>query len=201
MSDDVVLEFEPETQIIFDKKGGELPIHTTLRLANNSKALDVLFRVQTTSPSTYRVRPSHGRIAAGSQVEIQVMMVTEPIRADKFLVKYVTVSHSLPQGEFMKQFQEAEESAQEHRLRVSLVGETEGGGESKAESVASERNESPVSRAGSQPNIMESLTAELKEAKAKIQTLVAKNQELTKALEDSKVPLIISVLLIALEVA
>ncbi|PJF17080.1 hypothetical protein PSACC_03136 [Paramicrosporidium saccamoebae] len=162
------------------EKAGELPVHATLRLTNSSKQEDVLYRVQTTSPATYRVRPSHGRISVNQHVDIQVMMVTDPVRADKFLVKYVTVPSSLPQGEFMEQFQAAENEAMEHRLRVAVTNETFG-------STVSERESPVVSQTGSLQNVNgESLAAELKEAKAKIQVLVSKNQELTKSLEDAK---------------
>lgn len=167
------------------EKAGELPVHAALRLTNNSTQEDVLYRVQTTSPATYRVRPSHGRISVGKHVDIQVMMVTDPVRADKFLVKYVTVSSHLPQGEFMEQFQKAENEALEHRLRVTVTGEAE------QRSVVSERESPVASQTGSLQNVNgESLTSELKEAKAKIQVLVSKNQELSKALEDAKVWLI-----------
>lgn len=200
-------------------------MHATLRLTNTSQAVDVLYRVQTTSPAIYRVRPSHGRIPAGGANELQVVMVMDPVKADKFLIKYVTVSRSLPQGDFTKQFSEAESTSQEHRLKVSVVGEI-GPNESstnitspnfqptRADSVGSEKGttlfgdslnpdpatNSPLLAAMSgaslsslptrdlQSMTADAIAAELKEARAKISLLAAKNQELSKVLDDSKVP-------------
>lgn len=228
----------------------ETPTSTTLSLSNTSKALDVLYRIQTTSPATYRVRPSHGRIATGGRVDVQIVMVTEPVKADKFLVKYVTVAHSLPAEDFLEQFQAAQASSQERLLRVSVSGATaeephhkgEGvGGREAGEgrtrkategemaasgmertgsmaSVASMRSTaSPAPHssaspaeglrggvvaastgigstgiastgdaAGSAAPQNEELQRELKEARARIQVLIGKNQELTKALDDAK---------------
>lgn len=49
------------------------PVQDTLKITNLLADQDVLFRVQTTSPLTYRVKPSNGRIAAGESVSIQGM--------------------------------------------------------------------------------------------------------------------------------
>jgi hypothetical protein len=170
----------------FIERSGEVPLHSTLRLSNDSTDSDILFRVQTTSPATYRVRPSHGRIASGGQIEIQVVMVSDPVKADKFLVKFVTIPHTAEQDDFMKMFTEAADP-QERRLRVNLIAAEEspthstsnaassivGGGEKMEEiSVGSES--------------AETMTLELREARSKIQVLVTKNQELSKALEEMK---------------
>lgn len=183
-------------------------------------------------------------------MEVQIVMVTEPTKADKFLVKYVTVAHSLPSGDFMSQFQEAQASCQERRLRVSVVegGESElaavheekkGEGEEEDDekekgSEASREETASMKRTGSMASVAsmtgsirslpgaepsaalissavsasgspsmnkatnsshsslsfasqnEEVQRELREARAKIQMLVAKNQELTKALDDAK---------------
>lgn len=187
-------------------------------------------------------------------MEVQIVMVTEPTKADKFLVKYVTVAHSLPSGDFMSQFQEAQASCQERRLRVSVVeggdsglaavhedkrgenNETGNGiGNGKEGSEAGREETSSMRRTGSMasvasmagsirsssgaepsatvissavptlgspsmskatnsshsslnldPQQYEEMQRELREARAKIQMLVANNQELTKALDDAK---------------
>lgn len=137
MASQDILKFEPSQDIIFDsttpttplcfplsfveRKLKDGPLTCTLKLTNSSGALDCLFRIQTTSPSTYRVRPSHGRIAAGATQDVQIVMVTDPVKSDKFLIKYVTVSRSLPVSDFSKQFSEAEATTKEHRLRVTVL--------------------------------------------------------------------------------
>lgn len=159
--------------------------------------------MQTTSPTVYRVRPSHGRIPAGSHLEVQVVMVSDPVKADKFLVKWVTVAHSLPHGDFAKQFQEAEGSSRERRLRVNITGvEGSNGDESSTTAAAGgaygkERKESlagengSVSQGASTASLaamsQDALMAELKEARARVQALSSQNQELSKSLEEVKV--------------
>ena len=166
-----------------------MPVHATLRLFNDGPDKDVLFRVQTTSPATYRVRPSHGRIAAGGQTEVQVVMVSDPVKVDKFLVKWVAVPHDTPHDDFMKQFQEAEETPQERRLRVNFIaaGEPSQSPSASVSAIASAASDKPEDAAPSDNGqSTEASIVELREARAKIQVLVTKNQELTKALEESK---------------
>lgn len=177
----------------------EPPVTTTLRLTNTSRALDVLFRVQTTSPTVYRVRPSHGRIPANSHLDVQVVMVSDPVKADKFLVKWVTVAHSLPHGDFAKQFQEAEGSARERRLRVNITGASGANGNERAPAavVTQGGDSTPTSKGASTASLaslaslpsmsQETLIAELKEARARIQALSTQNQELSRSLEETKV--------------
>lgn len=226
-----------------------MPLTVTLRLSNTSSTEDVLFRIQTTSPAIYRVRPSHGRVATGSTLDVQVVMVTEPVKADKFLVKYVALAPETPTGEFMAHFEGNTSTAMERRLRVVLLGtdgveaglggiaSTTGSATGTGTGAGSVKEETPLSRgemnsphldasapvkrsdsfasqrslgiatpassttgtgAGTTTNESAAhadlsttasegpMMVELKEARAKIQLLVAKNQELTKALEDAK---------------
>ena len=141
------------------------------------------------------MRPSHGRIPSGTHADIQVVMVNEPTRADKFLIKHVTVAHSLPHGDFLKQFQEAEGSARERRLRVVLLGASSTSDGTGARENG-ERKDSIVdteSHSGSMVSLHEgssgasSASLELREARSKIAALTSKNQELTKALDEAKV--------------
>lgn len=221
--------------MLYIERVGEAPLTVTLCLHNTSSIDDVLFRIQTTSPTIYRVRPSHGRISAMSSTETQVVMVGEPVKADKFLVKYTTVATDTATGDFLPMFEQAAaKMAMERRLRVVLLGSDgaevggigtgAGTGNAKEDNATLRRDSTsppskradPVKRSdsfASQHSInstppvaphesMESppaiagtvmsesaLQAELKEARSKIQLLVAKNQELSKALDDAKVTL------------
>lgn len=154
----------------------------------------MLFRVQTTSPTVYRVRPSHGRIPANSHLDVQVVMVSDPVKADKFLVKWVTVAHSLPHGDFAKQFEEAEGSARERRLRVNITSASGSNGDERASAAVTHGggdSASITSKGASTASLasmsQETLIAELKEARARIQALSTQNQELSRSLEETKV--------------
>lgn len=43
----------------------------TITITNKSTTDALLFRIQTTSPLSYRVRPSHGRIGPSESIDIQ----------------------------------------------------------------------------------------------------------------------------------
>ena len=78
-------------------------IQDTLKISNLSPDQDVLFRVQTTAPLTYRVKPSHGRIAVGETAVVQVVMVAESNKVDKFLIKYAPIDPNVPaDGSFIE---------------------------------------------------------------------------------------------------
>jgi len=59
--------------------------------------------VQTTTPTAYRVRPSHGRIPPGEHADVQIVMMSESERSDKFQVKYVTLDADVPAADFITQ--------------------------------------------------------------------------------------------------
>jgi hypothetical protein len=101
---------EPSEQLDFlpdgDVNGGSMGssgLTSSICLRNNHHALPLLFRIQTTSPLQYRVRPSHGRIVPGDRVNVLVVRIGAPppvhaasgpkgslahLPADKFLVKF-----------------------------------------------------------------------------------------------------------------
>jgi hypothetical protein len=55
----------------------------------------VLFRIQTTSPYSFRVRPSHGRIEAGQVAEVTVLMLAESSKkVDKFQINFAPLRGS-----------------------------------------------------------------------------------------------------------
>lgn len=74
---------------------------TTLRLTNTGTSNDVAFKVKTTSPKKYCVRPNTGVVAPGATQEVQILMSVQkdypPDIAnckDKFLVQSVVVTDS-----------------------------------------------------------------------------------------------------------
>lgn len=70
----------------------------SLRLANSGKT-DIAFKVKTTAPKNYCVRPNSGRIEAGHEVEVSVLlqaMKEDPPPdsrcRDKFLVQSIDIT-------------------------------------------------------------------------------------------------------------
>lgn len=90
----------------------------TLTLHNKSSSAALLFRIQTTSPLSYRVKPSHGRIGPGSSVTIAFIMVSVSAKPDKFLIKYVLLDESQPNGE---QNGESGDSIEQFAAKVSAI--------------------------------------------------------------------------------
>lgn len=78
---------------------GTTGLAANITIKNGNDAGIVLFRVQTTSPLSYRVKPSHGRVDAKQSIDVHVSLAVEPPapdptapgtkKVDKFLVKWV----------------------------------------------------------------------------------------------------------------
>ncbi|KAL5342541.1 PapD-like protein [Aspergillus crustosus] len=96
-----------------------------LHLTNNNQE-PVVFKVKTTAPKHYCVRPNSGRIEAGKHVEVQVLlqaMKDEPAAdakcKDKFLVQTVAVIKEMEFANVSSIFEKATKSAiQERKIRV-----------------------------------------------------------------------------------
>eukprot|EP00039_Didymoeca_costata_P024634 m.10969 g.10969 ORF g.10969 m.10969 type:complete len:492 (+) comp4355_c0_seq2:180-1655(+) len=77
----------PAKELLFNAETDEDPLSTTLFIANISENR-IMFKIKTTSPTNYRVRPNSGLCEAGSSVEISIKRRDAsrlPFR-DRFLV-------------------------------------------------------------------------------------------------------------------
>ncbi|GJJ68926.1 hypothetical protein EMPS_01272 [Entomortierella parvispora] len=91
------IELEPSSQLAFRRPLTE-PIKETLLIRNRSD-LPIAFKVKTTAPKQYCVRPNAGRIEPGAELEVQVQMQAmreePPVDfkcKDKFLVQSVAIT-------------------------------------------------------------------------------------------------------------
>ncbi|KAL4798847.1 PapD-like protein [Aspergillus venezuelensis] len=99
-----------------------------LHLTNNNPEA-VVFKVKTTAPKHYCVRPNSGRIEPGKHVEVQVLlqaMKDEPSPdakcKDKFLVQTVAVTQDMEYANVSSIFEKATRSAiQERKIRVTWL--------------------------------------------------------------------------------
>ncbi|KAL4755222.1 hypothetical protein BDW72DRAFT_164393 [Aspergillus terricola var. indicus] len=99
-----------------------------LHLTNNNSDA-VVFKVKTTAPKHYCVRPNSGRIEPGKHVEVQVLlqaMKDEPAPdakcKDKFLVQTVAVTKDMEFANVSSIFEKATKSAiQERKIRVAWL--------------------------------------------------------------------------------
>ncbi|KAK2764001.1 phosphatidylinositol-binding protein scs2 [Arachnomyces sp. PD_36] len=106
-------------------------VSQTLRLQNNNDN-DVVFKVKTTAPKQYCVRPNSGRIEAGRHVEVQVLLQAmkedPPADAkcrDKFLVQSVSITQDQDFANVSSIWQNVEKTAkssiQERKIRVVFL--------------------------------------------------------------------------------
>ncbi|KAL2833376.1 PapD-like protein [Aspergillus cavernicola] len=112
-----------------------------LHLTNNNQDA-VVFKVKTTAPKHYCVRPNSGRIEPGKHVEVQVLlqaMKDEPAAdakcKDKFLVQTVAVTKDMEFANVGSIFEKSGKSAiQERKIRVTWLA---------ADDASSDKQEEP----------------------------------------------------------
>lgn len=97
------LEVEPSEVLPLIADGSSSNLNATITLRNTHIA-PMLFRIQTTSPLSYRVKPSHGWVLSGSIQTVTVLHVGQANasstasvnggKTDKFLIKYGAADQS-----------------------------------------------------------------------------------------------------------
>ncbi|KAE8353930.1 PapD-like protein [Aspergillus coremiiformis] len=100
-----------------------------LHLNNENQEQPVVFKVKTTAPKHYCVRPNSGRIEPGKSVDVQVLlqaMKEEPAPdakcKDKFLVQTVAVTRDMEFANVTSIFEKAAKtSLQERKIRVNWL--------------------------------------------------------------------------------
>ncbi|KAJ2312432.1 phosphatidylinositol-binding protein scs2 [Coemansia sp. RSA 2705] len=151
----MALVYEPGDALVFNQPFKALT-HDSLTLTNKNNG-PVAFKVKTTAPKQYCVRPNAGRIEPGQAVEIQVSL--QPMKdelpadfkcRDKFLVQSIQISpelESMPMTELWAMVErEAKSSINEKKLRVRYLP-----AEPPAQPSAAGSAEAPEPKAPPQP--------------------------------------------------
>lgn len=117
------LQIQPEKELKF-RFELKKQIPTVIRLTNPSNE-EIAFKVKTTAPKKYCVKPNTGFVAAGATQNVQVIMQVQrewpsDLNAckDKFLVQSVV---SGGQTDFTELFAKGKEDIKEAKLRVAYV--------------------------------------------------------------------------------
>ncbi|KAJ2459822.1 phosphatidylinositol-binding protein scs2 [Coemansia sp. RSA 2424] len=129
----MALVYEPGDALAFNQPFKAVT-QDVLRLTNKNNS-PVAFKVKTTAPKQYCVRPNAGRIEPGDAVEVQVVlqpMKEEPAAdfkcRDKFLVQSIQITpemESMPMTELWAMVErEAKSSINEKKLRVRYIPES-----------------------------------------------------------------------------
>lgn len=89
----ILLRLEPAQNIVFGSTNGP----KVLRLTNLHGSY-VAYKVKTTAPRAYLVRPSSGTLGAGESIDVQIIQQQGPEcgTRDRFLVQAVEVSNDQP---------------------------------------------------------------------------------------------------------
>ncbi|XP_070553331.1 motile sperm domain-containing protein 2-like isoform X1 [Ptychodera flava] len=118
-----LLTISPGEELVFTSHEHNKEASAVISLTNNTQGL-VAFKVKTTAPEIFRVRPSAGPIAAGQSVDVNVNLHAGheyTLRKEKFLVLSTQVQDSVKSTTALQAFwkQVPSSSVVEHRLRCS----------------------------------------------------------------------------------
>jgi DNA-directed RNA polymerase I, II, and III subunit RPABC2 len=121
-----VLALEPDQSLFFRKSPNSATAHELLKLTNKSTGY-VAFKVKTTAPKSYLVRPSTGILKAGATTEVQIILQQPGQGTDaqaslhRFLVQAVpSATGTAPTREDWADWQTRKDVIQEQKLSVSL---------------------------------------------------------------------------------
>ncbi|WFD21305.1 phosphatidylinositol-binding protein scs2 [Malassezia caprae] len=123
------VEINPSAQLGFPR-----PLTQVVKRSiyvSNSNSQPVAFKVKTTAPKQYCVRPNSGRVEPGERVEVQVLL--QPLKEepplnfkcrDKFLIQSAVISadkETLPINEFWAMQEGDKQSISEHKIRCVFL--------------------------------------------------------------------------------
>lgn len=129
-----VMSVEIEPQELGFRRPFTVEVAQILKIKNTNSS-PVAFKVKTTAPKQYCVRPNSGRIEPGHDVDVSVLlqaMKTEPPAdarcRDKFLVQSVTITGDKEFSNVTQIWDSVEKSAiQERKIRVTWLPPSEDG--------------------------------------------------------------------------
>jgi DNA-directed RNA polymerase I, II, and III subunit RPABC2 len=121
-----LLALEPDQTLYFRKSPNSATAPELLKLTNKSTGY-VAFKVKTTAPKSYLVRPSTGVLKAGATTEVQIILQQPGQGADteanlhRFLVQAVpSMTGAVPTREDWADWQSRKDLIQEQKLSVLL---------------------------------------------------------------------------------
>jgi hypothetical protein len=90
------MEIHPETELVFKRVNGTSP-KQTLVISNSNSSSTIAFKIKTTAPKLFAVRPNLGRLAPGEQKDVTIGLQTkegvpfDTKRKDKFLFESIII--------------------------------------------------------------------------------------------------------------
>ncbi|KAI8900096.1 PapD-like protein [Globomyces pollinis-pini] len=89
------MDVQPENELIF-QKNSSTAAKQVLFIKNNHADVSIAYKVKTTAPKLFCVKPNSGRLDPGERAEVTVILqskeaVLDPKRRDKFLVQSIKI--------------------------------------------------------------------------------------------------------------
>lgn len=116
-----LVRLDPEKELKFLKSNATASPSASLTLTNSSGS-GVAYKVKTTVPKSYLVRPSGGHLQAGETAEVQIILQPSgeaPAATHRFLVQATASEANLSREEWADISANSKEKIQEQRLNVA----------------------------------------------------------------------------------
>ncbi|CEG76981.1 hypothetical protein RMATCC62417_11799 [Rhizopus microsporus] len=137
------VRIEPSEQLLFHRPFTRISKESLF--VKNTNDFPVIFKVKTTAPKQYCVRPNAGRIEPNSEIEVQIIL--QPFKEelpddykckDKFLVQTARLNPSLEQQDITSMWSHIESSDKQsmHQHKIKCVF----GGPKEEESASTEKS-------------------------------------------------------------
>ncbi|PAA62119.1 hypothetical protein BOX15_Mlig013792g2 [Macrostomum lignano] len=155
-----ILSLKPDSELVF-RGPFDRVVTTTLRLSNPIADQPVAFKVKTTAPKRYCVRPNSGLIQAGGEVEVAVMLqpsagdqsdTAEQRSRHKFMVQSLLMPASTPPNLAGAALDEAWRSASSDKLMDSKLRVVQIEADGVANASAPSPNQPGAAAANSAPS-------------------------------------------------
>jgi len=123
VSDNEMLQISPSSVISFVKEGDEYASY--IKLQNNDPSVILSYKMKTTAPEKFRVKPSAGVLSPGDKATICVTLLpayhVTNLEKDKFLVMTVPVENAQMNQTDLTEFWKSVsgKSVSQHRLRCT----------------------------------------------------------------------------------
>ncbi|ORE01963.1 VAMP-associated protein [Rhizopus microsporus var. microsporus] len=137
------VRIEPSEQLLFHRPFTRISKESLF--VKNTNDFPVIFKVKTTAPKQYCVRPNAGRIEPNSEIEVQIIL--QPFKEelpddykckDKFLVQTAPLNPSLEQQDITSMWSHIEssdkQSMHQHKIKCAF------GGPKEEESASTEKS-------------------------------------------------------------
>jgi hypothetical protein len=124
------MELSPDTELVFQKSQTHQNPRQTLTITNNTKESFLAFKVKTTAPKLFVVRPNSGKLAFGEKIDITIVLQLrdgsiDTKRKDKFLVQSIKLPPdvaSLDENSFQAKVGELWNLAEQSKKTAGEIG-------------------------------------------------------------------------------